>query len=154
MSRYATLQQLYGLGAPETSFSEVSEDMRESALTAACDVVDSYLSNRFTLPLVTFGGDVTRAVCIIAAYDLLSGRGWNPASTGGDSDQLSARYDSVKDWLRDVARGLVTPVVTDSSAPTGGAVEAGGLPAQVVVAPRQSCDGFSYTVGPPQPRGW
>lgn len=153
MSRYATIPDLYSLGAPETALSELTDDVKESALGAACDVVDSYFANRFTLPLVTWGGDVKRAVCIIAAYDLLSGRGWNPTNTGGDSDQLSTRYDKVLEWLRDVARGLVTPVVTDS-APVSAGAPANSLPDNVVVAPRLSNDGLAYVVGPPQPRGW
>lgn len=153
MSRYATYADLYTLGAPETAFDGLAPEALDGALDAACDTVDSYLANRFTLPLTAVNGDVKRAACIIAAYDLIAGRGWNPSNSGGDSDQLSTRYDKVIEWLRDVAKGLVTPVVTDSAAPTT-VVSPGGLPDNVVVAPSLSGDGLSYVVGPPQPRGW
>jgi phage gp36-like protein len=95
-----------------------------------------------------------RAVCIIAAYDVITGRGYNTQNVGGDSDQLKERYDSIIQWLRDIARGDVTPVVTDSSTGGGGGGGGGGSgdSAAYVVAPRLV--GGEYVVGPPVPRGW
>lgn len=154
MAHYATLADLYTLGIPEPSLERIPEADRETGLVAACDMVDSYLRERFTLPLLTHGTDITRAACIIAAYDLMTANGLNPANAGDDSTQLDKRYEGTIDWLRDVAKGLVTPVVTDSS-PTPSAGGASGLPAGgYVVAPRLSDDGCGYVVGPPRSRGW
>lgn len=154
MARYASTDDLFALGAPEAAFEGLSAPDLESGLSAACDFVDSYLSGRFTLPLVVWGGDMRRAVCIIAAYDVITGRGYNTQNVGGDSDQLKERYDSIIQWLRDIARGDVTPVVTDSSTGGGGGGGGGGSgdSAAYVVAPRLV--GGEYVVGPPVPRGW
>jgi phage gp36-like protein len=162
MARYATLQNLFQLGAPESAFRGQSnadwaftDAELEAGVDAACGHVDSYLSGRFTLPLVTYGEAVTRAVCVVAAYDLLTSRGYNPANQGDDSSQLDKRYRSVEDWLKDVARGLVTPPVTDSSTPTGDDDGNANTPSGgYVVAPRLSDDGDGYVVGAPRVRGW
>lgn len=161
MARYASLQDLFRLGAPESAFRGQSnqdwgltDDELEAGLEAACGHVDSYLSGRFTLPLAVHGQSITRAVCIVAAYDLLTGRGFNPANQGDDSSQLDKRYKSIEDWLEKVAKGEVTPVVTDSSAPTPGGGAAAAPAEGYVVSPRLADDGDSYMVGPPRPRGW
>jgi len=158
MARYATLQNLFHLGAPETAFrgqASFEDEELEAGLEAACGHVDSYLSGRFTLPLVSHGEAVTRAVCIVAAYDLLTGRGFNPANQGDDSSQLDKRYESTEKWLEKVAQGLVTPVVTDSS--TGAPDDDGNTSTPTggyVVAPRLTDDGEGCVVGAPRPRGW
>lgn len=152
MARYASLENLYSLGAPESAFDGVSTDAQETGLVAACDMVDSYLRERFTLPLVAYGADLTRAVCIIAAYDLLAGRGYN-SQPGSDSAQAEVRYEKVIQWLRDISRGDVTPVVTDSAPPsTGDGTGSGGEVERYVLAPR--IEHGEYIVGAPRPRGW
>jgi phage gp36-like protein len=81
------------------------------------------------------------------------GRGFNSQNAGGDSEQLADRYEKVTTWLRDIAKGDVTPVVTDSAPPTsGGGTSTNGAVDQYVVAPRIVCGEF--TVGAPRPRGW
>jgi phage gp36-like protein len=159
MARYATLQHLFQLGAPESAFRGLpvpfTDEELEAGLEAACGHVDSYLSSRFTLPLVVAGSAIRRAVCIIAAYDLLTGRGYNPANQGDDSSQLDKRYASTEKWLDKVADGTVKPDATDSSTPGGDDDGSPNTPVGgYVVAPRLSDDGDSYVVGAPRPRGW
>lgn len=162
MARYAAITDLFILGAPESAFRDASvpgwgftDEQLEAGLVASCDFVDSYLRGRFTLPLAAFGLDLTRAACIISAYDLLTGRGYNPANQGDDSSQLDKRYESIVSWLKMIARGEVTPVVTDGSEPEGDDDGSPNTPVGgYVMAPRLSDDGDSYVVGAPRPRGW
>lgn len=159
---YATLQDLFQLGAPESAFrGQSNQDWSftdaelEAGLEAASGHVDSFLADRFTLPLLVPGTAIKRAVCIVAAYDLLTSRGYNPANQGDDSSQLDKRYKSVEDWLEKVAKGEVKPVVTDSSTPGPDDDGSPNTPAGgYVVAPRLANDGDSYVVGAPRPRGW
>lgn len=158
MARYATLQDLYSLGVPEAAFTggadPITEEAREAGLVASCDMVDSFLSERFTLPLVSYGRDLTRAACIIAAYDLMTANGYNPANQGDDSTQLDKRYNSIIEWLTAISKGQVTPVVTEPET-SGGGGSGGGVPVGgFVVAPRPSDDGESYIVGEGRVRGW
>src|SRR5689334_16114345 len=105
MATYATISNLFILGAPEAAFRDSSgtgwgftDEQLEAGLVAACDLVDSYLRGRFTLPLKSHGQDLTRAACIIAAYDLVTGRGYNPHNQGDDSSQLDKRYEATVSW--------------------------------------------------------
>jgi phage gp36-like protein len=162
MARYATLSDLFNLGAPESAFRgqsnsalDFTDAELEAGLEAACGHVDSYLAKRFTLPLVRAGSAIRRAVCIIAAYDLLTGRGFNPANQGDDSSQIDKRYASTEKWLALVADGTVTPDADDSSQPVPDDDGSKNTPAGgYVVSPRLADDGDSYVVGPPRPRGW
>jgi phage gp36-like protein len=162
MARYATLADLFNIGAPEAAFRghsnpelNLTDSQIEAGLEAACGHVDSYLAKRFTLPLVRAGSAITRAVCFIAAHDLLSGRGFNPANQGDDSTQLDKRVALVEKWLDKVADGTVTPDADDSSQPVPDDDGSKNTPVGgYVVSPRLSDDGDSYVVGPPRPRGW
>lgn len=117
MSQYATLDDLTALGLPAAALSGVDASTRTAALVAASATADSYLGKRFALPLSSWGADLTRAVVAIAAWDLLTRRGFNPAS-GADAAIGTRNIDAIN-WLRDVARGLVEPVnLLDSTPPT------------------------------------
>lgn len=114
VSSYATVAQLYIYGAPEKSFGQLSTEQKEGAITAASDVVDTYFRGRYQLPLVTWDISVTENTCRIAAYNLLSIRGYNPAS-GADVNILS-RYEQAIEWLNKVQRQQAHPNVTPSFA--------------------------------------
>ena len=113
MSQYATTEDFTDGGLPAPALSSVPELTVTDALVKASGVVDGYLRKRFLLPLTAWGDDVTRAVVHIATYDLLSLRGFAPAQ--GVDPLVVKRYDDAILWLRDVAKGLVEPSVTDST---------------------------------------
>lgn len=116
MSQYASLSDLTTLGLPAAALTGIDDATRTAALVAASAAADSYFNKRFTLPLVTWGADITRAVVAIASWDLLSRRGFNPSS--GADVAIRQRYDDAVGWLRDVARGLVEPAgLVDTTAP-------------------------------------
>lgn len=110
---YATIEQLGRLGSAGAALAAMDAADVEPALQAASDLADSYLRQRYTLPLTAWGDELTRAVCSLAAYDLLSNRGYDPGA--GDNSNIRLRYEDAIAWLKDVAKGALSPDVTDSA---------------------------------------
>lgn len=115
---YATRADLTRLSLPAAALAGVPEADQDAALEAASDLADSYLAARYTLPLVSWQDDLRRAVCAIAAYDLMVRRGFSPQ---GADEQLRLRYEDALRWLDLVARGLVSPAIEDSAPGDDGA---------------------------------
>jgi phage gp36-like protein len=115
---YATRMELERLALPPEAVAGISDDPLEvdavvnQGLEAASATADGYLAARFDLPLTAWADDLTRVVCIIAAYDIMVVRGFNPDFV---DENLRQRYDDSLRWLRDVAGGKVHPAVTDST---------------------------------------
>lgn len=99
---YATRTDLTRLGIRAGALSGVSTDDQDAALEAASDLADSYLRSRYTLPFTGYGDDLKRAVCAIAAWDLLSTRGYNPQ---GSDEAIQTRQEQAIVWLKDVSAG-------------------------------------------------
>jgi phage gp36-like protein len=136
MPDYATLTDLGNLGLTKEALKKFPIEKQTAQLTAASRFVDSYLGNRYLLPLTSWGDDLKRATAIVAAYDLMSsGAGWNPID--GSADQhLYLRYKDVLKWLEGVPTNKVTPTnITDSSPVAGD-------------------DGMIPIVASDDPRGW
>lgn len=112
---YATSADLYRLALRQAALGGISSADQSAALEAASQVADSYLQARYKLPLVGWGDDLRRAVAIIAAYDLLAGRGFAPE---GADEHVRLRYEDALRWLRDVSLGVVTPVGVVNASPT------------------------------------
>ncbi len=142
---YAAPTDLANLGLSAAALAPITEAQQLAALQAASDYADGALRDRFELPLVAWSQDLTRAVVHLAAYDLLVTRGYNPEA-GGDP-AIEARAEAARQWLRDVARGIFTPGVTDSSPAAAQGVPApDAMPEVVSAAPVNSTGG--------QTRGW
>ena len=110
---YATQADLQNYIAP-AALAQVSAGVIDAALQAASDEADGYLRAQFTLPLVgNIPQDLVRAVCQIAASDVMAERGYNPDS-GADSI-FELRAKAARSWLLLVAEQKITPSVTDSS---------------------------------------
>lgn len=112
---YATTSDLYRLALRQAALSGIPAAEQDAALEAASCVADSYLQARYQLPLAAWDDDLRRAVAIIAAYDLLSGRGFAPE---GSDEHVRLRYEDALRWLRDVSTGVVTPVGIVDASPT------------------------------------
>lgn len=150
MAAYATQSDFASLGLPAKATAGIPSFDIDAALEAASRVVDSYIGSRYTLPLVTYDKAVTIAVCKIAAYELLSRRGF--AAGVADGDMVERRYDQAMAWCRDVARGLALPgppTTTDAVQPTVNVQEAPFVQ-QRSVDPETG----DVTVGTPSSRGW
>lgn len=118
MPAYATTADLARLTIPAEALADITAADQDAALAAASTLADGYLASRFTLPLSVWGDDLRLAVCSIGAYRLMTRRGYNPV--GGD-ENLRLIYEDAMKWLKEVANGLITPLVTDSSTtPTEG----------------------------------
>jgi phage gp36-like protein len=111
--RYAETPDLAQLGLPASVLSGFTPADQNAALEAASSLADSYLAARYTLPIISWGSALTRAVAVIAAYDLMSRRGYDPNRPGDEN--LRLRYEDALRWLQDVAAGRVDPQVQDSS---------------------------------------
>lgn len=88
---YAVLADLYRYGAPATAFGDISTSDQQAGLDEASAKVDEFLGARYPLPLISWPTSITEYACRIAAWNLISVRGYNPAM-GGD-ENLRARYD-------------------------------------------------------------
>lgn len=122
MSAYATADDFDQHGIRQAALpGTVLPADKLAAIAGASALADSYLGSRFTLPLVSWGVDLTRAVCAIAAFELVSTQvGFNPEA--GHNMVLMKRSDDALSWFRDVSHGHCTPAgVTDSSPKTLGA---------------------------------
>ena len=79
------------------------------------------MRGRFNLPILgsvsggtgVFDPAIVIRVCHIAAYNLMTGRGWNP-DPGGDQVIRSAYTDAVK-WFECVQRQSIHPDVIEST---------------------------------------
>lgn len=110
---YATLQQLVDLGAKERQLSGITPEERQSALDSASSQIDSYLYKVYKLPLLKYDTALSRACAIMAAWDLLSVRGFNPDTKQGEL--LERRYDGVIAWLDKISTGKVKPPWPDNA---------------------------------------
>jgi phage gp36-like protein len=123
------------LGLPARALEKIAADDLDQGLEAASRIADGYLTSRYVLPITTWGHDLRLCVCSIAAYHLLSGRGFNPE---GADENMRLRFEDAMRWLREVNKGVVTPVgITDSSSP-----------------PEDHSDAGAALVLYDQPRGW
>lgn len=110
---YASRADLHALGLPEAVLASIPDVEQEAALEAASALADSYLRARYDLPLASWGRGLTRAVALIAAYDLMSRRGYDPTRPGQENVRM--RYEDAIRWLEGVAAGKVDPGVEDAT---------------------------------------
>ena len=113
---YAVQADLQRLALPAVTVAAclaVDAGSVTETLQMASDTADGYIRGQFRLPLqAPIPLDLVRAVCKIAAYDLVSGTiGYNPE---GDPSILEGRDQAMK-WLRDVSNGISIPNIIDST---------------------------------------
>lgn len=96
---YATRQDLtdrYGEDEIAQRESVLPAGAVDRALADADAEIDSYLGGRYTVPLATVPGNVTRLAAAIARYVLL----------GDAAGELARKaYEDARAWLRDVQAG-------------------------------------------------
>lgn len=110
MSAYCDRDDLpkYGIGA--VAIAPIPDDVKDAAIEGVSSSIDSYLRDRYQLPLTAWGIDIRRCAAILATYDLMVVRGYNPAA-GADQNILT-RYEGQIRWLERIARQEVQPDVT------------------------------------------
>lgn len=118
MSSYATPEDLETFGLPVGALSGSPVDLQR-ALDAASSFADSYIGNKYTLPLKPFPGPppfydpaLVACVCQIAAWNLMVRRGLNP---DGTPEILRTGFQDARDWLVRVSKGQAVLQVLQSS---------------------------------------
>lgn len=142
---YATLSDLANFVSAKV-LTAGSSAQQQAFLDTAAALANDYLRSRFDLPLATHGLQLTRHVCNLAAYDLITWRGYNPDSEADKNWRM--RYEDALLWLEAVADGKLTP-----DGMTGGAATPDVNTNPVSGTPGVAPDG-SFTVLTPSPRGW
>lgn len=134
MTPYATEAHFALVGLPAPSTQGVSSESITEALAQASSKINSYIGGRYTLPLSAFGPDLRRCAIVIAAYDLMTFRGYKPQT---ETDNFRLRYlDEIK-WLEGVRDGEINPEGVKDSTPAD-----------------TTDDGDASVVCSDAPRGW
>ena len=120
MAQYATTTDFDTHGLPLAKLPpSVTTDKLNAALIAASAKADSYLRSRFTLPISSYGLDLTEAVCAIAAWSVLSGQvGFNPEA--GHNVAIMTRKEDAIRWLEQISHGHAVPEGIVDSSPSAG----------------------------------
>lgn len=109
---YATVTDFRRIGLPPKSLTQVDPADITQALQDASDTISGYFQSRFVLPLQTWSGDTVLRTVKIAAYLVMSTRGFDPE---GKDKLIYDDYLASIEWCQEVSKGHITPVVTDSS---------------------------------------
>ncbi len=116
MAQYATIADLRDAGLPPEALEGIDGREQVKFLVRAGDLIDTYLRSHHTLPIAgalkdpgtglnTFPGELIRCSVIVAAYDLITWRGF--ASSGADEVWRERFEDCIK-WLEQLAKGAVS----------------------------------------------
>ena len=119
-SQYCSLADLTTYGAPATALNtpQLTPQIQQGAIIAASAVMDTYFAGRYQLPFISWGIELNDCCARIAVYQLLSIRGYNPASAADVN--IRDRYKDAIDWLNKVQRQAIHPNVVLTQANTPG----------------------------------
>lgn len=106
---YAELADLYRYGAPATAFGSFSDADKLAGLNEASAKVDEFLGARYALPLISWPVSITEHTCRIATWNLLSVRGYNPATNGDENIRI--RYEDAIRQLTLIQKQQMHPAV-------------------------------------------
>lgn len=117
---------LVQLSNPDDSQVEtVNEDMVHRAILDACGEMDGYIATRYSLPLAETTNQLRTLAMDIALYRLgLLQR------QGGDLEAVKDRYDDSIRFLRDLAKGLATLGLDQTTEPIVQVLNVSGSPRQ------------------------
>jgi phage gp36-like protein len=113
---YATFPQLYALGVNADALTPVPEKDQMEALEAASRLIDTYLW-KLNPPLAVFTGEISEAAAVMAAYTVMSSRGFDPEHD--DSKNLRLRYLDKIRWLESLDGGAKLPGAVGQGGPGG-----------------------------------
>ena len=113
---YGSLTDLTNVGLPATALANISSSIQQAALDDTASTMDSYFAGRYPLPLISWPPSVNRCNAIMAAYELLVVRGYNPSA--GADENFRRRYDDQIRWLEQVERQAAHPAIVGSASAT------------------------------------
>lgn len=104
---YATPAQFRELGIPASGASGKTDAELDKLLRAATGIANSYLRVSMSLPLVAWSLDLTERVCSLAAWSMLSVRGFNPENPGDAVYRF--KYEDAIRWFEKIAGNKARP---------------------------------------------
>ncbi len=116
MALLITDAELLAMGIASDALASIALSVRDIARASASGLALSQVKKRHLLPLIQWGDDLKRAVVHIAAYDLLTTRGFNPQA--GADVAIRDRYLAALSWLKSVAKGEAELTDVIDSSPT------------------------------------
>jgi len=97
----------------------VSVATQQRVLDARNDYADDKFRARYKLPLLApYPDSLKLNVCMLAAWDLLMIRGYNPSAAADVN--IATRGEMALKWFDDVERQRAHPAVVELSSPTPG----------------------------------
>ncbi len=113
---YATIDDLTALALSPDAIRRMPVAQVDAILAQCSRTANMYLAQRYSLPLVSHGADLTQIVCALAAFQVMTVRGWNPDDPAARGI-VQLRNDALA-LLKEVARGNATlDVVTTAPEP-------------------------------------
>ncbi len=101
---YATLTDLSNCGLPASALASVSNTVKQAALDDFSAYADTYCGDKYTVPFqVPYDRTLVRAICHLAAEDLMAIRGYNPSDP--TDTVIATRAAQAREWLVRVANG-------------------------------------------------
>jgi phage gp36-like protein len=116
---YAIVSDFYRYGLPENALgAKVTPALIQAALDVRSAWADSKMAARYKLPLGTpYDLTIVMNICVLAAYDLMSFRGFNPENGGADANIRLRAEDAIR-WFNDVERQAAHPNVIEATSPS------------------------------------
>ena len=99
---YTTPALLPSYGVQAAALNRVPNDVQIASCVSASSTADSFISQRYPLPLVAFDYDLVLRVSHVAIWMCLSNVGRNPEA--GYDDQIDSRYNDAMTFLGHVQR--------------------------------------------------
>lgn len=132
---YASLALFRELAPAAASLEGFAEGELWAALLSASSELDDYLGGRFTLPLLRWSTiALPQHTVNVAAYRLLTKRGWRPQVS--EDEQIRLLYEDALRWAKAIASGAIAVVGIVDSTPVEGSGPGAG-DAFVVTRPRR-----------------
>lgn len=111
---YATIADLEEAGLPPGAIGSVDWQTQQRALERASRIADTYLRDRYTLPLsCPIDQSLVDAVVQIASWRLMGRRGFDPNSPGDATIRIG--YEDAIKWLTRIANGQAQICVAQSN---------------------------------------
>lgn len=109
---YATLEDLAESGLAQEAISSLPLTTRQKVLLRASRYADTFLRDRYTLPLISpYDQALINAVVQIADYWLITRRG---VRAGQDLEIFRLNFQDANDFLKRIANGQAALCVTQS----------------------------------------
>lgn len=121
----AQMRDVNAVSLPAGALVNVAADLKACSLIDATDLIVGYLERGSAWPKTTWGGDLRRACSIIAAYDLMVGRGFDPDRY---DENFRKRYEDIIKWLEKIAEGTINPTDPGGGTDPGTGTSSHGTP--------------------------